>query len=636
MAHRFFREIKGFICIFYIALITLVISRTILQTIGNMYIEEGLFVLVARLMIDELYNAILETWPLLVIILVLQVVLSIYFNRDFTSSQKCMDDKKVEEKRYRSILTVSTVFAVPIYLGIRWIVGYRHPVIWVYCGAILILIIAGTLSWSAIFSKKRRMRKDDREGKLHFKSLLRLHYMLFLTLLIFFPPWMILMSARPLKEKNILLIVIDTLRANHLGCYGYKRSTTPNINRLAKGGVLFTNAYSQSSWTKTSIASLMTGAYPYRHNVFYENGDYSALPKEVVTIAEVLLNSGYKTVGFSANPHIIPEFGFSQGFSSFQYDILWRQNSTEVVTEIVINYLRRRKGLKSTFMYVHYLDPHDTYTPSLPCEEFSHAYQPDNPAVRDGEAYTLSGARSLKTKLHMGVIPTPYPMSSNDLEFLMALYDCEISQVDEGVGRILATLEDIGAMDNTIIIVTSDHGEGFLEHGMLTHGYQLFNETVKIPLIIYEPGSPYRSLRYDNPVELIGVFPTILSLLGITFSGDIDGNILPPFESSSTSQDDSIAFGITRFRKQDKAFLLQGDWKIIRDFVKAETSLFNIAEDPLEKVDVVDDNPDIVNNMSRRMVKIIRRPMKPISSVGFSQPDNPILKERLRSLGYLY
>jgi arylsulfatase A-like enzyme len=301
---------------------------------------------------------------------------------------------------------------------------------------------------------------------------------------------------------------------------------------------------------------------------------------------------------------------------------------------MVVRFIKSHQKLENTFLYIHYLDPHDPYAPVERCETFFRGFTPARKPVRDGIAFTLSGEEAIREKLRTGLLPTPVPLTKEELDYLIALYDCEIKSVDDGIGRILEALREAGAMDHTTIVITSDHGEEFLEHGMLRHGYQLFEETVKVPLIIYRPGHTAKRSTIDDPVEAIDLFPTLLSFLDIPYKGRIDGRILPPFDPAYAAQKSAV-LGMTRFRKQDKAFLLQGPLKIIKDFNSGELLFFDLSENPMEETGQTVISPAQFEGMPARLEEMIEQSTRIMASPVFEAPENETLKQRLRALGYL-
>lgn len=400
-------------------------------------------------------------------------------------------------------------------------------------------------------------------------------------------------GAVPTERLNVLLLVIDTLRYDHMGCYGYDRPTTPNMDRLAARSLVFDNAYAQSPWTKTSVATLLTGLYPYRHGVFSEGGEESVLPPSALSLAETLRDHGYRTIAISGNPHVSRPSGFDQGFDSFSSISNWPEdNNTWEVAEATLHSLEGLDPDRGNFLYVHFLDPHDPWVSPGDCGAFLGGLSSGKPAVRAGNAYVLSGEYEIEEELPTGKMPRAHDLGAEDLEYLHGLYDCEISLVDQQIGRILEYLQEKKWSERTLVVLCSDHGEEFLEHGMLRHGYQLFGEAVRVPLIIHLPGAEVAGRRSEL-VELVDIAPTVLSFLGFSDkTAELDGSILPgvPGVSPSSSQVAprtrservSTAFGLTRFREQNQAYVVSGMTKLIWDFRTGEGKLYDLRVDPPE------------------------------------------------------
>ncbi len=385
------------------------------------------------------------------------------------------------------------------------------------------------------------------------------------------------------REPDVFLFVIDTLRADRLGGNGDQPSITPNIDRFAQQSFRYERAYAQSSWTKTSMASLLTGVYPYRHGVFSEEVEGGRLPDAAETLAEILQARGYRTTAISSNPHIQHRTGFAQGFDTFLHSNSWQGETTELLSGLALEQLAKADREQRQFFYFHYLDPHDPWrctpeqTPALPKGNVI------NPWVREGEPYVLSGEAKLGTeKLLTGILPVPVELKEDELTHLRGLYDCEISLVDRWIGEVLTQLEREGWLDTSIVIITSDHGEEFLDHGMLRHGYQLFDETIHVPLLIRTPGHRAPAVFTDGLVELVDIVPSILSLLPSPPSLELDGEVLPGIGSESPHDKPSRAFGMTGFRRQHKAFVISGDSKLVWDFKLGRGSLFDLSQNNRE------------------------------------------------------
>ncbi len=362
-------------------------------------------------------------------------------------------------------------------------------------------------------------------------------------------------------KPNLLVILVDTLRADHLGVYGYDRPTSPRMDTLASQGVRFDRVVAQASWTKPSVASLFTGHYVHDHGVIRS---LDALGDEIPTLAQLLDEAGYRTVAFSANPWITPEFRFSRGFDEFesgramgaqltnlyrsvrrgesllnrtgvrlpisQWVFRWagRGNSgnaerDEAQAASVVNWLATVDRGLPFFLYVHMIGPHDPYDPP---EEFSKAF-----------ARSSTKAPRLPPPRVQTVFERAAELAPADLERLVDQYDGAIAHVDSLVGRMLEQLADSGLSDETIVMLTSDHGEEFYEHGNWRHGNQVYDEVVRVPLLIRVPGGERGKVRHD-PAMLVDILPTALGLLGIDAGervAGLDGRALFP-EPPSTDQ----------------------------------------------------------------------------------------------------
>lgn len=444
-------------------------------------------------------------------------------------------------------------------------------------------------------------------------------------------------AVSPSKPKHVLVIILDTLRADRLGVYGKRPSVTPAIDGFAGQSVLYKRAHSPSSWTKTAVASVLTGLNPYRHQVFEEKHHRGVLPESAVTIAEVLKKRGYQTAAVTMNPHISKTFGYAQGFDAFYHQESWVDESTDWGTKTAIKHLEKADRSKPQHLFIHYLDPHDPWPARRLCGRFPDGKEPTNPHVKGGWAFELSGERALK-----GVtdprIPVPVKLSREALSYLEWLYDCEVGMVDASVGKLLDYLKKANWLDHSLVILTSDHGEEFLDHGMLRHGYQLFEETTHVPLIVRAPKiAP--AIRNDL-VSTMDIPSTIYHLLGIPDDGKTDGTLLPGLGSSVKKAPSRVAFGMTQFRKQHLAYLIKAHLKIVHNFKSNQCHRFDLATDPLEKRSSPCDQHDDAEGMLSTLMSIQDRAEKTALKVKpWSKKQKPVLsdaqKQQLKSLGYL-
>ncbi len=394
------------------------------------------------------------------------------------------------------------------------------------------------------------------------------------------------------RPPNILLIVIDTLRADHLSAYGYSRPTSPHIDALARSGALFEDASSVSSHTRPATASMLTGLYPAVHGAVGFQGSVSP---DVRTLAEALGEAGYRTVGFHRNGNISERFGFGRGFDLWVgvekgvWRKLRRETPKEVplriswiddslVTEKALDFFSEA-GESPFFLYLHLADPHDPYTPPKDSDLF-----PADPLTPTAELFYQQPVRSatqekpVLNRLRLGRLP----LDDLTRRQVVELYDAEIAASDAQVGRILTGLAESGLSDETVVLLTSDHGEEFWEHGDLGHGHSHYQELLHVPFIVAGPGIAPR--RLDTPVSLIDLAPTILDFAGLEV-GDLPGRSLLP-ELTSRRQLESIpvyseSLMRTDFYADSLLFrsLRVDDLKLTLDFRRKRKLLFDLAVD---------------------------------------------------------
>lgn len=311
-------------------------------------------------------------------------------------------------------------------------------------------------------------------------------------------------------RPNILVILIDTLRADHLSCYGYQQPTSPNIDKLAEQGVLFERCYSSSSWTLPACTSLMSGLYCFEHGV---NTWTSAIDDQLPWLPQLLQKAGYQTLGVSSNPFLTNKQGFGRGFDVFddqtvlaaaewsfpmldsQYKACVLASTGATATRRAIELLNDRVQNKPFFLLVHYMDCHADYVPPAPWDK---KFDPDYQGAITGHIQSQHFATNLPAR---------------DLQHVIAMYDGEIAHVDDQVGQLLEQLDALGLTQNTVVILTADHGEEFLEHGQWAHGHSLYEPAVHVPLIFRWPGLAQPRHRVTSAVSLVDVLPTALDTL---------------------------------------------------------------------------------------------------------------------------
>lgn len=413
---------------------------------------------------------------------------------------------------------------------------------------------------------------------------------------------------------NILLISIDTLRADHLGSYGHRIPTNPNIDRIAAKGILFENAYAQAPWTYPSMASMHTSVYPSQLNISELS---TVLNQRFMTLAEHMKNNFYNTSAVIANRIVNKNRGFNQGFDIYDEDPIGEVTdvTSHKVSDRAIEYLNRSNGHKF-FMWLHYMDPHDAYV-RHPEYNYSKGY---------GGALTnhLSIGDLNKQNEHL---------SDSDLKYIRDIYDEEISYMDYQVGRVFDELDKLGLSENTVIFITADHGEEFLERGKFGHTNTLNQELIHVPLIIYVPSEKeLGAKRVKSAVEVRSIAKTILDISGINNSRILGENLLITAENDD---DKSYAFSqkLREGNEQIEA-IIKGKWKLMKNIDLDSYELYDLENDPGERNNLFDSedvDTDIIRDLIVRSSKIEKGTV--YEPVEIDLNENEIAK--LKALGYI-
>lgn len=388
------------------------------------------------------------------------------------------------------------------------------------------------------------------------------------------------MDSSSIDRPNVIVYLIDALRADHLGCYGYDLPVSPHIDAFAEDAVLFERAQAQTSWTRASVASIFTGLMAQVHSA---NDDDDALSEKVVTIAEYLQNVGYQTAGMSANGNAGPALGFGQGFDVFRN--LGPVRSEEVLAAASA-WLDSMDPERPVFMWIHTVDPHAPY---MPPDDLRAKFAPN---VVDLEIGSVNRVADLTGR--------PEQVTPRLIADLVALYDAEIASDDRTFGVVMDELRRRNLFDNSLIIVVADHGEEFYDHGGWTHGKTLYAEQLDIPLIVKFPGQ-HEGRRIHEIVQHVDILPTILREVGIKLSQNIQGRSVQVLMDDAGRQTwENRSFSFLDLRGRTGSAVVDGRWKVIRFQDRATghlAKLYDKQGDREEKNDLTATRPDVSATM---------------------------------------
>ncbi len=437
------------------------------------------------------------------------------------------------------------------------------------------------------------------------------------------------------RMPNVVLVLVDTLRADRVGCYGAVPTRTPVLDALAAEGMVFEQAIAQSAWTLPSVASIFTGLHPRSHGVVgisdyaaatgaYDRRagapDPSSLSEALRTLAERAQDAGITTIGISANPLVSRATSLGRGFENFvEFGYEGRHGPWRDGDEInhIFREWLRRNGRYRFFAYLHYMDVHGPYRPP-------ESKRPPVPAgVRPNVA--RGEVAELARKINAG---RDVRLTAVELEYLRALYDADVRAWDDNFGRLLAGLDAAGVRDETVLVVVSDHGEGFLEHGRLKHGVTLYDELLRVPLVIQGPGiGRGREAELAQGIDLL---PTIGAMLGLAVGETLPGrNLLARGRGAPAVSETGFGIGPDGASTPLVSWRTR-EWKLIHTPALGRFELYDLTRDPSERRNVYDTNP-----RAEELVDALAAWVTNASAAPASDETDPDLGEKLRALGYI-
>lgn len=439
------------------------------------------------------------------------------------------------------------------------------------------------------------------------------------------------------ERPHVVLVMVDTLRADGLSLYGNPRRTSPNIDALARSSAVFERAYAQAPWTAPSVASFFTGTYQSVHQVrrhHDQDPELSVLDDGFTTLAEMLRGVGYETAAFSSQAWILPETGFAQGFDEFH--VVSRIEDTYEIDRVLqggLAWIERHRAREQSpgpeqpfFLYLHVLPPHSPYAPPPPFDRlYWNARVP--PAMRDLSALPI--AKQWDALLSLGK-PRGRPVTDEDVAYMRAMYDGEVSYVDWWVGALHRQLGSWNMLERTLVIVTSDHGENFREHGLFGHAQRVYNPELAIPLVLSNPTLFPRQRRIATPVESIDLMPTLARLSGAPLPSHAQGADL--LDSSSRS---GVAYSEGTNLRELK--LQSAEWSLIVDADFEDWELYDLVHDPAETRNLYEERSDVAGPLAKELLERHRaNRAHPARTTGDQTTAlDPAMRDRLRAMGYV-
>ena len=417
------------------------------------------------------------------------------------------------------------------------------------------------------------------------------------------------------KGPNIVLISIDALRPDHLSCYGYHRNTSPNIDQLAREGTIFKNGFSQACSTIASHSSIFLSQYPWTHEVV---GSEKKMGKSSITLAEILKNQNYITAGFVGSAYISLTYGFDQGFDFF-FDRINTWRTIKFHKNNLFRWLEKVKD-KKFFLFLHTYDVHSPYDPLMPYRAFYTGDYSDQRRLNKLVDYKL----------------TALNLSPEEIEYLIALYDAGINYVDDEIGELVKKLKKHNIFNNSVIIITADHGERLGERrGRFGHGGEASRIVTHVPLIMKIPGIGQGKV-IEEIVESIDITPTILDILDISPPEGMQGKSILPLIKGSATETNFVAYTSEGREKANLSRAIRTkEWTYIMNH-KGPDELYDRINDPKEQNNILKKKPLIAQKLKEELEDFIALTSEGKPQVAEKVDIDEGLKEQLKSLGYLH
>ncbi|MCE9638461.1 MAG: sulfatase-like hydrolase/transferase [Planctomycetes bacterium] len=411
-------------------------------------------------------------------------------------------------------------------------------------------------------------------------------------------------SDPPAARPNVLVILMDTTRADRCGFLGYARPTTPRLDAFAKDAVRFSDFWSPASWTGPSHGTLFTGLRPEHHRLY--NDGSTALAPEYETLAELLSTAGYRTASYSNNPYVAAEFGLTQGFQTDRAlfripgrTYPWARDTHTAALDWMLS-TSAGDADRPFLCFINDMEPHYPYHPPRGVE--SRFVRPTTPPE------AVESVRDLVFPRSLGLCLGVEPWAPGEKDALSDLYDAEVATLDAEVGTLLDGLRAAGLLDRTLIVVLSDHGEGLADHGWIEHGVRMDRELLRVPLLLRLPGRFDGGRTVKQVVRMEDVFPTVLDACGVDsppcdgvpLTRDLDGRIAYGFDGGYVTWADKAAgiypkADVTAIRSGRRSVFDGTFHMVVPD--TGPTTLYDVSADPGEKNDLAGTRPDVESRL---------------------------------------
>ncbi len=451
-------------------------------------------------------------------------------------------------------------------------------------------------------------------------------------------------SQNDSHRPNVVVIVVDTLRVDRLPFYGCPQNTAPFLSELAQRSLVFENAWSPSSWTLPATVSILTSVHPFQHGVGNLDGlelepeeepiPVNCIPEEIETLAETLQDTGYRTFGIVSNVLVGSEVGFDRGFDYF---VKLEDKDADIVNAQAADWSDKMLDASPFFLYVHYFDPHDTFHAREPWFDLSDSDLKNG--WPEGIPQDVQKADSDLDWVLKHLDPGPEWLGNrpakdlsldelqSTMDWIRAAYDSEISFVDSRIRALFEMLK----MDEAIVFFLADHGEEFYEHGAITHGQNLYGETVRVPLMLSLPGKGTPRGRVKTHVTTLDVIPTLRRLLDLPPSIQDQGRDL----LAETNERPVLGtLEAQHPQEEDLRSIVLRNYRLIAPESGAP-ELFDLALDPWEQHNLADDKPDLVAELLQRLEQAEKAAPRYRRVKRIPEPPSEAMREHLKGIGYL-